>query len=299
MKDPAPVSPDVPVLSSPPARRPRSIASPAICAIAALLCAASAGCSDTHSDEYVEFADLDPIPGETITEDRPPTVAATDDTTVQVNGAAVGNQPPESTPSADTDEATDSGEANDEWQLASDTKPVTPAHLKDPFLSEPRKPTDSTARRGAKTAQEPQPIKLLIPQRQFRKEGEAVRATFDDIDLLKVLNMEPVPINAADHFPDWLKQLNGARVRIRGYMRPGFEAEDITEFLFVRDNGECCYGPMPKIYDMIAVQLADGESTDLIEGTPFDVEGTFRIDPHADEVELFALFFIDDGVIID
>ena len=111
--------------------------------------------------------------------------------------------------------------------------------------------------------------------------------------------MNPVPINAVDYFPDWLKNLNGAQVRIRGYMRPGFEAEDITQFLFVRDNGECCYGPIPKIYDMIAVELAEGESTDLIEGTPFDVEGTMRIEPHADDVELYGLFFIDGGVIIE
>ena len=142
------------------------------------------------------------------------------------------------------------------------------------------------------------PIELLVPHRHFRKQGAALRVSFDDIDLLKILNMDPVPTNADDYFPDWLHRLNGQRVRIRGYMRPGFEAEDLTQFLFVRDNGECCYGPRPKIYDMIAVELVDGEMTDWIKDLPFDVEGTFRIDPFADEVELMGLFFIDDGTII-
>lgn len=298
MKDSLPTPPGVrsTLLSVRLARRCLSVA--AGCITGLLLSTGLIGCSDSHSDEYVEFADLAPNPAAEEVEESPetpsqdPTDDSEQDAAADANATAGTDEQPVQTPAANVQERPD---AASEIQTAS--------HTKDPFLSEPRKPSDRSPSAGpdgdpAKT-KEPLPIKLLIPHRQFRKEGTALRATFDDIDLLKVLNMEPVPINAVDHFPDWLNQLNGARVRIRGYMRPGFEAEDLTEFLFVRDNGECCYGPMPKIYDMIAVQLADGESTDLIEGTPFDVEGTLRIDPHADEVELFALFFIDDGVIID
>ena len=43
-------------------------------------------------------------------------------------------------------------------------------------------------------------IELLIPEKSFRRERgtDAVRVSYDDIDLLKVLNMEPVPPNAVE-----------------------------------------------------------------------------------------------------
>jgi len=247
-----------------------------------LLSSVLVGCSDSHSDEYVDFNDLEHVEA-LATSEKQATQPATE-------------LPEAPTPSDTTDAVFHSTDADDTAAVAETIDPsqdttATPAVVSIDTADEVSTETPAEVK--------PQPIKLLIPHRQFRKEGNALRASFDDIDLLKSLNMAPVPIDAADHFPDWLHSLNGAYVRIRGYMRPGFEAEDITQFLFVRDNGECCYGPIPKIYDMIAVELADGESTDLIEGTPFDVEGTFRIEPHADEVELYGLFFIDDGVILE
>jgi len=247
-----------------------------------LLSTALVGCSDSHSDEFVEFTNLEQteVPATSkkkitpLVQELAEAPASTD--TVE----AVSH-------STEADSSPEVPEISDPPQATTATVPVVSADIDAEVLADT--PADAKA----------QPIKLLIPNRQFRQEGNALRASFDDIDLLKSLNMAPVPVDATDYFPDWLKSLNGAHVRIRGYMRPGFEAEDITEFLFVRDNGECCYGPIPKIYDMIAVKLAGSESTDLIEGTPFDVEGTFRIEPHADEVELYGLFFIDDGVIIE
>ena len=45
-------------------------------------------------------------------------------------------------------------------------------------------------------------IELLIPEKSFRRERgtDAVRISYDDIDLLKILNMEPVPPNAAEYW---------------------------------------------------------------------------------------------------
>lgn len=250
--------------------------SPGTPLIVILLSTALVGCTDSNSDEFVEFTNLEqPRPPATSENQITPPMQELSEAPASTDAGAVSHS---------TEEVV---ETSDPPQAAAATVPVVSVD------------TDAEVPAGTPADAKSQPIKLLIPHRQFRQEGNALRASFDDIDLLKSLNMAPVPVDATDYFPDWLKSLNGAHVRIRGYMRPGFEAEDITEFLFVRDNGECCYGPIPKIYDMIAVELAAGESTDLIEGTPFDVEGSFRIEPYADEVELYGLFFIDDGVIIE
>ncbi len=147
---------------------------------------------------------------------------------------------------------------------------------------------------------EPLEIKLLIPEKSFRpeKNSTAVRVSYDDIDLLKILNMEPVPVDAVNHFPAWLSGLDGMPIRIRGFMYPTFEATGLTGFTLARDNGICCFVRKPKIYDIIAVELAEGVTSDYIEGKPFDVEGIFRIQPEADETELYRLYRIEDARVL-
>jgi len=147
---------------------------------------------------------------------------------------------------------------------------------------------------------EPREIKLLITEKRLLPEGDskALRLTYDDIDLLKILNMEPVPNDADKHFPAWLNDLSGQRIRIRGFMYPTFEATGLTAFTMARDNGICCFVRQPKIYDIIGISLADGETTDYIEGKPFDVEGVFQIAPEADDTELYQLYRISDAKVL-
>jgi hypothetical protein len=269
-----------------------------------LLTVALTGCTDSQSGNFVEFSELQQADAPAEAEDDvAPSMATSKDEVVVVADTEVSAAVILATDSTVVAQETGSATAHEtDTTVAQATDPAV-APSQGHVVDDPAEQTDVAAedeiQEVSSSEAEPEAIKLLIPHRQFRKEGNALRATFDDIDLLKILNMAPVPIDAADYFPDWLRNLHGAHVRIRGYMRPGYEAEGITKFLFVRDNGECCYGPLPKIYDMIAVELAKGESTDLIEGTPFDVEGTLRIKPHADEVELYGLFFIEDGVIVE
>ena len=147
---------------------------------------------------------------------------------------------------------------------------------------------------------EPRKTELLIPEKTFRKErgSSALRVSYDDLDLLKILNMEPVPTDAAEYFPEWLNALNGKSIRIRGFMYPTFEATGLTVFTLARDNGICCFVRQPKIYDIIAVKLADGVTSDYIEGRPFDVEGVLRIEPQADEKDLYRLYRIEDARVL-
>ncbi len=144
-------------------------------------------------------------------------------------------------------------------------------------------------------------IELLIPDKSFRRERgtDAVRISYDDIDLLKVLNMEPVPPNAAEYFPAWLASLNGKQIRIRGWMFPEYVSEGLKSFTLARDNGICCFQRMPKIYDVIFVKLEKGQSTNYIDSRPFDVEGTFRIDNEGDGSDLPRLYRIENAHVLD
>ncbi|MFP6770048.1 MAG: hypothetical protein VB859_17865, partial [Planctomycetaceae bacterium] len=88
----------------------------------------------------------------------------------------------------------------------------------------------------------PRKIKLLVKERAFKVVGpaEAWRISFDDFDLLKVLNMDPVPDDASKHMPDWLRQLDGKRIRVRGFMYPTFQ-DPVSAFVLARDNQICCF----------------------------------------------------------
>jgi hypothetical protein len=146
-------------------------------------------------------------------------------------------------------------------------------------------------------AASPRRIELLIPNHKFRKSRQgALWVTYDDIDLLKVLNMEPVPTDAPDMMPDWLKRLDGKRVHVRGYMYPIEQATGITNFVLARDNQICCFGRFPKVYDLINITMKEGESTDYVQGAPIDVVGTFHILP---SITLSRLYRIDDAVVVE
>ncbi|MFG0333192.1 MAG: hypothetical protein ACF8TS_07510 [Maioricimonas sp. JB049] len=144
-------------------------------------------------------------------------------------------------------------------------------------------------------------VRLLIPEREFQTEGPegALRVSFDDLDLLKILNMEPVTADAPNLLPDWMRGLDGKRIRLRGFMYPPPLETDLPGFVLARDNQICCFGRNPKPYDILPVQMRSGETTDYIQGRPFDVVGVFHLRPDIDDGDVYQLYEIDDAIVID
>ncbi|HEY5312127.1 MAG TPA: DUF3299 domain-containing protein [Pirellulales bacterium] len=70
--------------------------------------------------------------------------------------------------------------------------------------------------------------------------------------------------------------LDGRRVRIRGYMLPSFQQTGLTQFVLVRDNLQCCFGPGAALYDCLLVEMEPGRSADFTI-RPVAVEGTLAI----------------------
>ncbi len=143
-------------------------------------------------------------------------------------------------------------------------------------------------------------VELLIKEREFRPEGPQgpLRITYEDLDLLKILNMDPVTADAAKFFPTWLKSLDGQRVRVRGFMIPTFESTGLERFVLARDAGLCCFGANPKVYDLISVELKPDKPTDYIHLRPFDVVGTFKIDLVTEGDKPLGLYWIENGEVL-
>ena len=118
--------------------------------------------------------------------------------------------------------------------------------------------------------------------------------TFDDIkfDIEKGGSFERSMLN------DQVKQLFGQRIRIRGYIFPTFRSRGIKQFVLVRDNQECCFGPGAALYDCIRVTLKEGTSIEYTR-SPVAVEGLFKLEEHFLDPErtVGAVFHLDESAV--
>jgi hypothetical protein len=73
-----------------------------------------------------------------------------------------------------------------------------------------------------------------------------------------------------------IEKLHGKPIKIRGYILPAFRQKGITQFVLVRDNLECCFGPGAALYDCILVDMAPGKTTSYTV-RPVAVTGVFSI----------------------
>lgn len=145
---------------------------------------------------------------------------------------------------------------------------------------------------------QPTPIPVTRVMHSVGADG-ATCISYVDLDLAKKLNVDRVKATVAERLPEDLKQLSGKRVRIRGFMVPSFLESGLRGFRLARDNNACCFGPNPKVTHVIPVKLRDGVTTDYIHGRPFDVEGTFFIEPApTPDGELDNLYCISDAVVV-
>jgi hypothetical protein len=106
-------------------------------------------------------------------------------------------------------------------------------------------------------------------------EGYA-RTTFAD------LKPHEVDVAANRLVPKRLEDQIGERIFIKGYIRPDSVTvrHNLKDFLLVRDSNECCFGDLTKVqyYDQIAVDLADGITTDFSRRV-FRVGGVLSVRP--------------------
>lgn len=78
--------------------------------------------------------------------------------------------------------------------------------------------------------------------------------------------------------------LDGKKVFIKGYVHPSVDSHDrVKRFVLVPDMGTCCFGGQPKLTDMVAVELAEGESTKYNMRLR-KLAGTFHVNPRIEPV---------------
>lgn len=108
-----------------------------------------------------------------------------------------------------------------------------------------------------------------------RAAGEEARTqdiTFDDIKF----DMEKGAPFKRSMLTEKIEKLADTPIKIRGYILPSFQQKGIKQFVLVRDNMECCFGPGAALYDCILVEMAPDKSASFTV-RPVSVEGKFEI----------------------
>lgn len=113
--------------------------------------------------------------------------------------------------------------------------------------------------------------------------------SFDDIKF-EMLKGEPF---RRSMITSKIEALDGRPIRIRGFILPSFQQTGLTQFVLVRDNLSCCFGPGAALCDCIVVDMQPGKSTDY-NIAPVTVEGTFAIRELLDsDGKALAIYHLD------
>jgi hypothetical protein len=90
-----------------------------------------------------------------------------------------------------------------------------------------------------------------------------------------------------------IEKLGNSKVRIRGYILPSFQQSGLTQFVLVRDNMQCCFGPGAALFDCIVVQMDPGKTGEFTTH-PVAVDGVFSIrELRGSENKCLAIYHLD------
>jgi hypothetical protein len=107
-----------------------------------------------------------------------------------------------------------------------------------------------------------------------RGNDQAILITFDDLKL----EMEKDTVYDPAMLTERVKELDGRRVRIRGFIFPSvFQMTGITSFPLIK-NLECKFGPGGQAHHIVLVEMKPGLSTDFTV-RPIAVEGVLAVKP--------------------
>lgn len=142
----------------------------------------------------------------------------------------------------------------------------------------PAKPDDKPVEKDAAADRTPPANRPVVEPRQPRAAARTKGdISFDDLkfDIEKGGKFEESMLTKE------IKALNKQTIKLRGYILPNsvYKSSGIENFVLVRDNMECCFGPGAAIYDCVIVNMEKGKTTDFTT-KPVAVRGKFEIEEY-------------------
>lgn len=91
------------------------------------------------------------------------------------------------------------------------------------------------------------------------------------------------------NIPEDVQKLNGSSIRLRGYMIPMDQAENITQFALVPSLFACCFGQPPSIQHTIVVNCPKGKAVGYTADEIL-VEGKLTVKEKKDDGYIISVF---------
>ncbi len=103
------------------------------------------------------------------------------------------------------------------------------------------------------------------------------------------------------HFPEAITRLNGAPLRLSGYMMPvEMDGENVATFVLVRNQALCCFGRIPAMNEWVMVRLPAGRTVTMDMDRPISVTGNFEVGEQIEEGSVISLYrMVADRVEVD
>lgn len=103
------------------------------------------------------------------------------------------------------------------------------------------------------------------------------------------------------HFPPAITNLQGAPLRLSGYMMPvDMDGESVTTFVLMRNQAMCCFGRIPAMNEWVMVRFPAGRSVAMNMDQPISVTGNFEVGEQIEEGAVISLYrMVADRVEID
>ncbi len=118
-------------------------------------------------------------------------------------------------------------------------------------------------------------LACLCQRDAIADEGDAEKPRNINFDDIKI-DLKKGQAFKRSMLTDKVQEIDGIAVSLRGYILPSFQQKGITQFVLVRDNMECCFGPGAALYDCVVVEMEKGTSTSYTV-RPVTVEGKFTV----------------------
>ena len=162
-------------------------------------------------------------------------------------------------------------------QGASKTEATASSNPVDPQPAPPAVKQANVIRSGKAIPASKQSSHKGAPEKEITAKGSirkgVIETTFDDIKF----EMEKTEPFVKSMLTPQVEQLFDQSIRIRGYIYPTLRKRGLKQFVLVRDNLECCFGPGAALFDCILVRMVAGKTAEYTI-RPVAVEGTFRFE---------------------
>ena len=115
------------------------------------------------------------------------------------------------------------------------------------------------------------------------KDGQALDLTIKDLG-----NFD-YDQDKGGNIPQDVKALAGSTIRVRGFMIPMDQADNITKFALVPDLFACCFGQPPQIQHMIVANCPEGKAV-AYSPDEIVVEGKLNVEEKKDDGYIISIF---------